>query len=289
MSEEYSIGTVTGLNNEKATSSAPNVSISMPTIPVVSVVDMPQQVTETSTEQITQESLSGKETDQAKEIVLHSTPEVPEHSSPNEVATDKPFSFAGFQVVRGEFFAHLFEPSVTFKDEKVSVNAACIRKLPTVEFVQFLVHPEKKMLAVKPCTEDSRDSFRWCSSGGTLKKRKPKTITCRVFYAKVMKLMGWNSSYRYKILGKLICTPTDKIFVFDLSASEAYQKRHKDDANVDNKPRYSENWKDQFGVPIEDHDDAFQIGIFDDRVVFRIDRDEESGVKDDAPGDHAGI
>ncbi|WP_049945240.1 hypothetical protein [Butyrivibrio sp. AC2005] len=194
----------------------------------------------------------------------------------------EPFSFHGFQVVRGEFFAHLFEPSVTFKDEKVSVNAACIRKLPTVEYVQFLVHPEKKMLAVKPCSEDSRDSFRWCSPAGTLKKRKPKTITCRVFYAKVMELMGWNKDYRYKILGKLVCTPSDKIFIFDLASSEAYKRKQKDDSAPDTKPRYSADWKDQFGVPIENHDDGFNLSIFDDSTVFRIEREEKNNSEENA-------
>ena len=32
---------------------------------------------------------------------------------------EEQFSYDGYQVVRGEFFAHLFEPSVTFKDAKV--------------------------------------------------------------------------------------------------------------------------------------------------------------------------
>ena len=210
-------------------------------------------------------------------IPTTATPKEP-CSSPNEVITEKEFSFSGFQVVHGAFFAHLFEPSVTSKDDKVAVNAACIRKLPTVEFVQFLVHPEKKLLAVKPCMEDDRDSFRWCSNGGGKPgKRKPKTITCHVFYAKVMKLMGWNSNYRYKVLGKLICSPKDKVFVFDLTASEAYMRRQKDDQNPDNRPRYSESWQDQFGVPVEEHDDSYQLGIFDDSVVFRIERDEEAG------------
>lgn len=235
----------------------------------------PENVKEESQTNIGVEA-SNTLSDKNEEISTTATSDEPD-LSPNELVTDKEFSFSGFQVVHGAFFAHLFEPSVTFKDEKVAVNAACIRRLPTVEFVQFLVHPEKKLLAVKPCMEDDRDSFRWCSNGGgKLNKRRPKSITCHIFYAKVMKLMGWNSNYRYKILGKLICSPKDKVFVFDLSASEAYKRRKKDDQNADNRPIYSESWLDQFGVPIEEHDDSYQLGIFDDSVVFRIERDEEA-------------
>ena len=72
------------------------------------------------------------------------------------------FSYDGFQVVRREFFAHIFEPSITFNNCKVGFNTACINKLSDVEYVQFLVNPEKQMLAVRPCSEEDRDSFMWC-------------------------------------------------------------------------------------------------------------------------------
>ncbi len=40
------------------------------------------------------------------------------------VAEDDAFSYDGYQVVRGEFFAHTYEPSFTFNSNKVSVNTA---------------------------------------------------------------------------------------------------------------------------------------------------------------------
>ena len=51
----------------------------------------------------------------------------------SDLIEDMDFSFDGYQVVRGEFFAHTFEPSFTFNNYKVSVNMACIKKLPSVE------------------------------------------------------------------------------------------------------------------------------------------------------------
>lgn len=68
----------------------------------------------------------------------------PETSKQIEIINDDSFSYAGYQVVRGEFFAHLYEPSFTFNNYKVSVNTACIKKLPDVEYVQILVNPEQK-------------------------------------------------------------------------------------------------------------------------------------------------
>ena len=37
----------------------------------------------------------------------------------DEIEIDDDFSFDGFQVVRGEFFAHLREPAITFNKEQI--------------------------------------------------------------------------------------------------------------------------------------------------------------------------
>ena len=200
----------------------------------------------------------------------------------NERSADETadFSYDGYQVVRAEFFAHLYEPSVTLNRETVSVNAACLRKLPDFEYVQFLVNPGEKKLAVKPCSEDMKDSFRWCTGDG--KKRKPKKITCKIFFAKVMSLMDWDPRYRYKILGKLIRAKDDSLFVFDLSSAEAYHNRIKGEPDPSRSPHYPEEWKNQFGIPATEHQDIQQISIFDDYTVFRIERSEEIGARKDA-------
>lgn len=191
------------------------------------------------------------------------------------------FNYSGYQVVRGEFFSHLFEPSITFNNEKISVNSACINKLSDAEYVQILVNPTEKKLAVKPCSEDIKDSFCWVSKTPN-GKRKPKTITCKVFFAKVMNLMGWDPFYRYKILGKLIRTPSETLFVFDLTSAETYLKKTEDGNERTRVPIYPEEWKNQFGTPANEHQDSVLIEIFDDYAVFRIDKDEEKrGITND--------
>ena len=136
-----------------------------------------------------------------------------------DVVEDVDFNFDGYQVVRGEYFAHLYEPSITFNLNKVYLNAASIRKLPNIDYVQILVNSEEKKIAVRPCAEDVKDSFLWCTP-----KRKPKQITCRVFFGKIISLMDWNPDYRYKLLGKLIKSNDEYLFTFDLNAPEIYTR-----------------------------------------------------------------
>lgn len=199
-----------------------------------------------------------------------------------EIIDDDAFSYEGFQVVRGEFFAHIYEPSFTFNGNKVSVNTACIRKLPDTEFVQILVNPEERKLAVRPCEENEKDSFRWCIANS--KKRAPKQITCRVFFAKVISLMEWNQNYRYKLLGKLIRSSGELLFVFDLTTPEIFTKVVKDDGKLKSSrtPTYPEDWKNQFGVPMEEHQKALQVNIFDGYAVFGIQEGKKPPKQDNA-------
>lgn len=187
---------------------------------------------------------------------------------------DDTFSYEGYQVVHGEFFSHILEPVFTFNDYKVSVNTACIRKVPDTDFIQILINPEEKKLTVKPCCENTKDSFRWCSNTS---KRSPKQIICPIFFAKVIALMGWNPDYRYRLLGKLLKSGNDLLFVFDLTSPEIYTKVRAsgDNGKISRIPIYPSDWKNQFGLPAEEHHNAVQVHLFNGYTVFGIQKNAE--------------
>ena len=86
----------------------------------------------------------------------------------DDYEVDDSFNYEGFQVVRGEFFAHIFEPSLTFNRGRISVNMACINKLPSIDYVLPLVSSKERRVAIKPATEDVKDSFVWCTYARTV-------------------------------------------------------------------------------------------------------------------------
>ena len=190
------------------------------------------------------------------------------------------FDFDGFQVVRREFFAHINEPSVTFNNCKFYVNTACIQKFPETETVQVLVNKDKKILAIMPCPANARDSFAWCSvSKG---KRKPKQITCKLFFAKVFSMMEWNPDHRYKILGKLIHANGETLIAFDLTATEIYQRTIVEGSKPKNSriPVFPAEWQNQFGLPYNEHKQSLQVDILNGYAVYSIkdsSKDDEAG------------
>lgn len=87
------------------------------------------------------------------------------------VETDASFEIDRYQVVRREFFAHSNEPTISFDRCMLRINTACIKRFPHVDYVQILINPERKILALKPCSPTARDAFFY--GNGSTTKAKP--------------------------------------------------------------------------------------------------------------------
>lgn len=215
--------------------------------------------------------------DEIKQATMESVPYDTGNSAPSLREDDEllnmgeDFNFDDFQVVRREFFAHLHEPSVSFNNCKFYVNAACLARFPDSGYAQVLVNSSKKILALRPCNEGSRDSFMWCTDA-IKGKRKPKPITCKLFFAKIVELMDWNPDFRYKLLGKLIHANGEYLIAFDLTSTEVYQKSFHDGAKpkVSRTPVFPSAWQDQFGLPFNEHRQSMQINIFEGYAIYAV-------------------
>lgn len=163
---------------------------------------------------------------------------------------------AGYQVAKAEFFAHTREPAITVWDNKLKFNMACLRRFPGVVYIQLLIHPDEKRLIVRPCQADAPDSLRWASGGGE-REIKNREMLCQIFAAKLFELMNWDNSYRYKMLGKPAVYNNEALYLFKLTDFELF-------VNNGTKKRRSwlpEEWRECFGVPFENHEDAYKIDL----------------------------
>ena len=187
---------------------------------------------------------------------------------------NRDFDLNDYQVVRREFFAHLRDPAVTFDRCKFYVNAACLNLFPGADFAQVLVNRESKVLALKPCREMDKDAYQW--SRVSKGKRVPKHITCKIFFAKIFDLMGWNPEYRYKLLGNIIHSNGLYLLAFDLKSMEVYQRITEGDrVKTSRKPVFPTEWQDQFGLSYEEHKKAMQVDVFDGYAVISINKEKD--------------
>ena len=195
------------------------------------------------------------------------------------------FTYDGYQVVRRELFAHQREPTVVIRRDSITFNTACISRLEDAVYIQILVNPENNRMVVHKCDENDKDALRWCVEKPD--KRKSRKVTSKIFSAKIYDLMGWSTDCRYKILGHKISYEDEQIYIFDLIETEIYidikkVKQLKTDEQVNQsqenanllqatptrKHFYPEDWKDSFGLPIDEHKKALQMTIIEGYTTF---------------------
>lgn len=110
------------------------------------------------------------------------------------------FDLRGFEVVRAQFFQTVHTPCITLSVKGIYFNCVCIHKLGGAKFVELLVHPDKKMFAVRPSAENERHSLCWARLTGN-GKWMSKTVSGAAFLPTLYQLLGWKTEYKYCIKG----------------------------------------------------------------------------------------
>ena len=181
---------------------------------------------------------------------------IKENDDPAEIV-----DLAGFQVTKAELFAHSREPAITIWQNRIKFNMACLRRFPGATHIQLLIHPEQKRLIIRPCEPDAPDSLRWAIGGGE-KELRNRNLLCKIFAAKVFDLMSWDARYRYKMLGKPATCDKEVLFLFKLSDFELFVNTGKIKGSY-----LPFEWRDCFGVPVEEHEEAYKVDLADGYVI----------------------
>lgn len=238
------------------------------------------------------------------EMMINQTIENTENIDQKALELAQDFSYDGYQVVRRELFAHLREPAVVIRRDSVTFNTACIAGLEDAVYIQILVNQDNKRMVVRKCEENDKDALRWCIEKPD--KRKSRKMSNKLFSAMMYDMMGWNTDCRYKILGHKITYEDETMYIFDLLETEIFMDtKRKKKANPDSVekkevlvtaetdqtpeqnqeeiaakvarklnriPFYPKNWKDSFGLSVEEHKKALETNITDGYIEFSATR-----------------
>ena len=234
------------------------------------------------------------------EMMINQTIENAENIDQKALELAQDFSYDGYQVVRRELFAHLREPAVVIRRDSVTFNTACIAGLEDAVYIQILVNQDNKRMVVRKCEENDKDALRWCIEKPD--KRKSRKMSNKLFSAMMYDMMGWNTDCRYKILGHKITHEDETMYIFDLLETEIFmdtkRKKKTNPDSVEKKeelvtaetdqtpeqnqeeiaakvarklnriPFYPKNWKDSFGLSVEEHKKALETNITDGYIEF---------------------
>lgn len=238
------------------------------------------------------------------EMMINQTIENTENIDQKALELAQDFSYDGYQVVRRELFAHLREPAVVIRRDSVTFNTACIAGLEDAVYIQILVNQDNKRMVVRKCEENDKDALRWCIEKPD--KRKSRKMSNKLFSAMMYDMMGWNTDCRYKILGHKITHEDETMYIFDLLETEIFmdtkRKKKANSDSVEKKeelvtaetdqtqeqnqeeiaakvarklnriPFYPKNWKDSFGLSVEEHKKALETNLTDGYIEFSATR-----------------
>mgnify|MGYP001104181384 FL=1 len=206
----------------------------------------------------------------AQTSLLPDTAAVMENAVQTAMLGEDEIDLGEYEIVSPEFFAHIKEPALTVNVDKIGVNAACVRLMPDVEYVQILVNRKEKKLLLKPCDEIEITGYRW----GRTKdgKRYPSQRTGEPFVLTLCKIMDWNPDYRYKVLGKMVRANGQALIAFDLTSSECFPKVvNRDGKKVSSRQSiFAEQWSGRFGPTYSESRRSLEVKTFEDYTVITV-------------------
>lgn len=132
------------------------------------------------------------------------------------------FDLRGFEIARGEFFDAPRQPHAIIYHKFIKFSTACVRKFGTQNYIEILINPISRKLAIRPTTKENRNSVMASKpEKGIL---YPRLIPTAAFSETMFNLLGWNIEYKYRILGTLYEQDGVVAYIFDTVDSEAYFK-----------------------------------------------------------------
>jgi site-specific DNA recombinase len=163
------------------------------------------------------------------------------------------FDFNGYQVVRNQFTQIRYEgPSFTITGDKITFNMFCMKKYDDVCFIQLLLHPTERKIAIRPCGEKDVHSIRWRPD--PLRPIHAKSLKCPYFSSAIHKVMDWDPDFAYRIRGVWAKRGLEQIIVFDLSNAVPAVFMDAPDSKAKRRVELCPaEWTDDFGDEFYEH------------------------------------
>lgn len=165
------------------------------------------------------------------------------------------FKLDGYQVVRNQFTQIRYEgPSITIARERITFNLFCMKRFESIGYIQLLLHPAERKIAIRPCQEIDTHSIRWRPNVD--KKIYSKTINCQHFGNALFSIMEWDPEYTYKVRGSWIMRRNEQIMIFNLMNAVPATLVSTENISDGSKRRIEmcpSEWADDFGEEFYEH------------------------------------
>ena len=119
-----------------------------------------------------------------------------------------------------------------FSNKQISFNKDAIRKFPSTKFVEMLIHPKSKLLAIRPCSSETKNKVQW----SRLKDGQPvpKPISGAAFLPTLYEIFKWDKKCKYRILGIAHQKDNENVLIFNMNDTEIRIPTNSNDVSCPN-------------------------------------------------------
>lgn len=178
-----------------------------------------------------------------------------------------------FQVARKEYcVASKFSANITININKIQFSAACVRFYPETNYIEILIDPTNKRLAIRPCTEYDKDAYKWARIQSKDNKRVSRQITMTDAWEIFFRMMNWDPKNRYKVFGtrKIYNNADMVLFLLEEAVEYTVEKEIQPDGQVRTKRNafLPPKWRDSFGDYVDIHDSKMELAAEETFKLF---------------------
>jgi site-specific DNA recombinase len=128
------------------------------------------------------------------------------------------FDLRGFEIARAQFFDTSKRVCITFSFDGIKFSTEAIRKLNDIISIEMLVHPNRLLFAVRPCTNENRNAVQWAKPrNGQI---KPRLVSGAAYLPSLYEIFGWNPTCKYRVIGVFKKNENVSLIIFDLHETE---------------------------------------------------------------------
>lgn len=133
------------------------------------------------------------------------------------------FDLRNYDVVSFNLFDEQRVPAIILQKDELKFSKSCVRGMACDDYVELLVHPIRKKIAIRPTTADNRYAIHW--AGGSKNQKEPRSIGCRAYIDKLFDIFGWRQDYKYKLYGCIYRDGKDSACIFTTTNASVYIKK----------------------------------------------------------------
>ena len=129
-------------------------------------------------------------------------------------------SLAEYYVPPEVYFARIKTPAVTIRANRLEFSMSSVRLFEGVQYILPMLNDRKQRMTVAICAEEELSSMEWAR----VKKGKwvNRSVTCPEYAQSIYRMMGWDSSCRFKAYAHLSNSERGLVLVYELANAVMY-------------------------------------------------------------------